>query len=59
MAADNVTNLDLAKAIGVNHRAVGRWRSGQAEITWQNLQKVAEHLQREPAWFYSDERAAA
>lgn len=37
----NLSNLKLAKALGVSHTTIRRWKTGQSDIVSDDLIKVA------------------
>ena len=49
----------LARAVGVDRRAVTRWEQGQHRPTDTNLVLIAELYGRDLGWFYSDHDAIA
>lgn len=58
-AAATISNLELATAVGVSPRTVGKWRSGEIEITIGSLAAVADALSREVEWFLADHEPQA
>jgi transcriptional regulator with XRE-family HTH domain len=61
-AVSRVSNVQLAKTVGVSPRTVGKWRRGDIDISIASLEKVALALDRDVAWFLQghqpDEAAA-
>lgn len=53
-AVAQVSNLDLAAAVDVSPRTVGKWRRGEIEITLTSLDRLAGVLGRDVAWFLAD-----
>jgi transcriptional regulator with XRE-family HTH domain len=58
-AAAFLSNRELAHAVGVSERLLGKWRSGTITPSWPKLTALGEVLGREPSWFYADHDAEA
>ena len=53
-AVAQVSNLQLAKQVGVAPRTIGKWRRAEVEITLTSLERLAHALGRDVAWFLAD-----
>lgn len=53
------TQERLARELNVSNRAVAGWCLGEAIPHASTLERVAEKLDREPAWFYTEHERAA
>jgi transcriptional regulator with XRE-family HTH domain len=56
---DYDTQRKLAIAMEVDMRAVSRWEKGGITPSGRNLAKLAQLLERDPGWFYTDHDKAA
>ena len=54
-----MTTEDFARAIGCTLRTAQRWRAGESEPSGADLIRIAEVLEREPSWFYTEPTAGA
>jgi transcriptional regulator with XRE-family HTH domain len=50
----DLTQEALARRIDVSTRTVTSWTMGQSLPRWPQLVRIAEALDREPAWFYTE-----
>lgn len=48
----------LARELGVAEKTVYRWNRGETPPRLNNVRRIAERLERDPAWFYGEEQAA-
>lgn len=53
-AAAYLSNRELAHAIGVSERLLGKWRSGSITPSWPKLVALGDALGREASWFYAE-----
>jgi transcriptional regulator with XRE-family HTH domain len=51
----DLTQRDLAKALGVTHGAIALWETGQRDPSVTTVCKIAELTFKEPAWLLFDE----
>lgn len=60
-AAAYLSNRELAHAVGVSERLLGKWRNGTITPSWPKLVALGEALNRDASWFYAehDTEAAA
>lgn len=49
-----LSNRELAQALEITERLLGKWRSGEGIPSWPNLVRLGKALDRDPAWFYVD-----
>ena len=54
----DTTQEQVARDVGVSLRSVQGWCLGEKEPKGRHLVRVSEVLDREPAWFYGEEKAA-
>jgi transcriptional regulator with XRE-family HTH domain len=54
-----MNQLKLAQELGVDSQYVSRWERGKVMPTLGNLHRLAEALDRDVAWFYTDHDKAA
>lgn len=59
LKADGLTTEGFARLVDVTLRTAQRWRNGEGQPTAEGLLRIARELDRDPAWFYEDEREAA
>jgi transcriptional regulator with XRE-family HTH domain len=59
LALAGTTSESFARRIDRTLRTVQRWRSGATEPSGADLVLIARELDRDPSWFYEDEKAAA
>lgn len=57
-AAAYMSNRELAHAVGVSERLLGKWRAGTITPSWPKLVALGEKLGRDPAWFYAEHESA-
>jgi transcriptional regulator with XRE-family HTH domain len=53
-ASKGITQRELAAKVGVDSRAPNRWERGGIVPRPDHLVKIAEALDRDPGWFYTD-----
>jgi transcriptional regulator with XRE-family HTH domain len=53
-AAAFLSNRELAHAVGVSERLLGKWRNGTVTPSWPKLTALGDALGREPSWFYAE-----
>ena len=53
-----ITNTQLARAIGVSERQVTRWRGGQVP-RYGSVVRMAAYFGRTPEWFYANDEVPA
>lgn len=54
IAADGRTNRAVGEAMGAAETQVWKWRRGKTGISQGNLLKLAEVLEQDAGWFYTD-----
>ncbi len=59
IAAKELTNRQVADAIGSTEHQVWRWRRGHVKPLDETLAALGSVLERDLAWFYVDHQAAA